>query len=177
ARVRSAHASPLGASHAKTYAEAALPAAVTSALTQHRNLALRTGYPSMKLRQLCRPFGSEPVRFGGCVCPHERLRGLLGLSLGLRACADECLDAVEDPFKAEGELVVGRVGVVEDAGVEDRMQRGEAVGVGKPPKRVAVAAHRVVRGDGRVDAVSGTPRAGSGTASAGSGTASGEFGP
>jgi hypothetical protein len=52
---------------------------------------------------------------------------------------DECLDAVEDPFKAEGELVVGWVGVVEDARVEDRMHRGKAAGVGKPPQRVAQA--------------------------------------
>ena len=80
-----------------------------------------------------------------------RLRGRA--PLGVRSCADQRLDPVEDPFQAEGELVVRRVGAVEDAGIEQGVQGGEAIGVGEPAQGVAVPAHRIVRGAGGVEEV------------------------
>ena len=80
-------------------------------------------------------------------------RGLRGRAPLGCACAGQLLRSVEDPLQAEGELVVRQVGAVEDAGIEQGVQRGEAIGVGEPAQGVAVAAHRIVRGAGGVEEV------------------------
>ena len=55
--------------------------------------------------------------------------------------------------RPKSELLVGRVGAVEHARVEHRLQRREALAVDDAPQRVDVAAHRLVRARRRVEEV------------------------